>query len=76
MILHKSKIPKKPLYFYQVVFLVGYFDGMTQQGQCGCTVFLQVSEMDQIQFHWYGGSDTNNRVGILALYGILYILGD
>lgn len=53
--------------------VVGFFDGASQMGSCGCGLYIKLSSSHVI-YGWFGGGEgTNTRVELLAYWGLLFM---
>lgn len=51
---------------------MGFFDGACKNGQCGCGVLIITEPDKYYHFWWEGGTGSNNRAEIIALWGLLF----
>ena len=59
---------------FEILFLAGYFDGASQHSRCGCGAWLMLSPSCHYKIYWHGGSGTNMRGEVLALWGLLWFV--
>jgi len=57
-------------------FPLGFFDGATQLGICGCGAILKINERLYYKLSWNGEPGTNTRDEKLALWGLLWFSKD
>lgn len=62
----------KRLQPYEFHFPIGYFDGAAQQTNCGCGAWILLSPGCQYKLFWNGGSGTNMKAEVMALWGLLW----
>lgn len=51
---------------------VGFFDGASSLGLCGCGMVIFLGPESSYKFHWHCGFGTNTSAELLALRGILF----
>lgn len=46
--------------------------GSAQNPNCGCGAWLRISPTCHYKLYWYGGSGTNTRAEVIALWGLMW----
>ena len=53
-----------------------FFDGAAANDTTSCGAWIKISEKERFLIHWNGGTGSNNKAEIMALWGGLYIAFD
>lgn len=51
---------------------MGFFYGAAQNQNCGCGAWLLLSRTCHYKLFWFGGSGTNTRAEVIALWGLMW----